>query len=250
MNITSKKILAGLALVLLSMAPAASGAVELKLLAPIAMEPVLRLLLPEYEYLMLQKVSVTYATAGAIAERMAKGDAADVAITTAPLARGLFKEGGLKSYVPIAKVGVGVFVRKGAARPDISSVEALRQSVAKARAIGFVDPALGAPTGVHMTQVLKQLNLDLGGRVKLFKVEDRFQGVLRGEAEFGFNQISEILAEPGVELVGPLPAALQNYTSFVAGIVTRSSQPDAARALIDFISPDGAEAMFWTRGFE
>jgi molybdate transport system substrate-binding protein len=146
-----------------------------------------------------------------------------------------------------------VAVRAGAPKPDISSVEAFKRTVLAARSIGYNDPAAGAPVSIYLIAVLEQLGIgaDVKARTTVFtQRSERFDAVARGDVELGFNQISEILAAPGVELVGPLPAAIQNYTVLAAGIVAKGQQPDAARAFIRFISSPAAAAIMKAKGFE
>src|SRR6266446_8637775 len=143
------------------------------------------------------------------------------------------------SHADIARVGVGLFVRKGAPKPDISSVDAFKHAMLAARSIGWNDPAAGAPVSIYMIGVLEQLGIADAMKPKTvaFKQRsERFEAVARGDVEIGFNQISEIITAPGVDLVGPLPAPIQNFTLFVGGVVSTSREQEAAKALIRFIT--------------
>src|SRR5205814_6303239 len=138
----------------------------------------------------------------------------------------------------IAKVGVGPFVRTGAAKPDISSSDSFKRSMLAARSIAYPDPAGGGASGIYVASLLERLGLagEMKPKTKLLPPTEALYGsVASGEVEIGFNQISEILAQPTVELAGPLPSAIQNYTQFAPGVVTGSSQADAARALVAFL---------------
>ena len=155
--------------------------------------------------------------------------------------------------VIIAKVGVGAFVRKGAAKPDISSADAFKRSMLAARSIAYPDPAGGGASGIYVASLLERLGIavEMKPKTKLFPpTEVLYASVASGEVEIGFNQISEILAQPTIELAGPLPSAIQNYTQFAPGIVSGSSQPDAARALVTFLSSPAAQTVLKAKGFE
>jgi ABC-type molybdate transport system substrate-binding protein len=157
------------------------------------------------------------------------------------------------SRVNIAKVGVGVFVRKGAAKPDISSADAFKRSMLAARSIAYPDPAGGGASGIYVASLLERLGIavEMKPKTKLFPpTEVLYASVASGEVEIGFNQISEILAQPTVQLAGPLPSAIQNYTQFAPGIVTGSSQTDAGRALVTFLSSPAAQIVLKAKGFE
>ena len=153
----------------------------------------------------------------------------------------------------IAKVNVGVFVRMGAAKPDISSADAFKRAMLAARSIAYPDPAGGGASGIYVASLLERLGIagDMKPKTRLLPpTHVLYASVADGEVEIGFNQISEILAQPTVELAGPLPPAIQNYTQFAPAIVTGSSQTDAGRALIAFLSSPPAQAVLKTKGFE
>ena len=187
--------------------------------------------------------------------RVQKGEAVDIVISAVPLIDQLQAQGKVVagSRVSFAKVGVGVFVRKGAAKPDIASADAFKRSLLAARSIAYVDPAGGGASGIYVASLLERLGIaaEMKPKTKLFPAgKGLYAGVAAGEADIGFNQISEILDIPTVEFAGPLPPEIQNYTQFVPGIVTGSSQPDAARALVTFLSSPAAQTVLKAKGFE
>jgi molybdate transport system substrate-binding protein len=144
-------------------------------------------------------------------------------------------------------------VRKGAPKPDVSTVEAFKRAMLAAKSIGWNDPAAGAPVGIYMTSLLDRLGIaaEMRPKTTAFKQRsERFEAVARGDVEIGFNQISEILAAPGIELAGPLPAPIQSYTLFAAGIVAKSKEQDAGKALLRFMSSPTAQAIMHEMGFE
>ena len=155
--------------------------------------------------------------------------------------------------VDIAKVGVGVFIRKGAAKPDIGSSDAFKRSMLAARAIAYPDPAGGGASGIYMAALLDRLGIapDMRLKTKLFPpAPPLYRSVADGEVDIGFNQISEILAQPSVEYLGPLPSTIQNYTQFAAGIGAGSKEGSAAKALISYLSSPAAQAVLKSKGFE
>jgi len=232
-----------------------ASASEIKVLCAVALQPGMVALIPDFEKSSGHKVTIAYGTAGAVADRAQKGEAADIVISAAPLIEQLQAQGKVVagSRVIIAKVGVGVFVRKGVAKPDISSAEAFKHSMLAAKSIAYPDPAGGGASGIYVASLLERLGIavEMKPKTKLFPpAEVLYASVASGDVEIGFNQISEILAQPTVELAGPLPSAIQNYTQFAPGILTGSSQTDAGRALLAFLSSPAAQTVLKARGFE
>ena len=229
-------------------------AAEIRLLSASALHPAIDALIPDFEKSSGHKVTVAYGTAGAVADRVQKGEAADIVISSVPMIDRLQAQGKVVAgdRVIIAKVGVGAFVRKGAAKPDISSVDAFKRSMLAARSIAYPDPAGGGASGIYVASLLERLGIaaEMKPKTKLSTLETLYASVASGDVEIGFNQVSEILAQPSVELAGPLPSAIQNYTQFAPGIVTGSSQTDAARALVTFLSSPAAQAVLKAKGFE
>ena len=155
--------------------------------------------------------------------------------------------------VVIAKVGYGLFVKVGAPKPDISSVESFKSAFLNARSIALIDPTLRGPTPIYATHLFDRLGISSGLRPK-----SKFAGgpaalfelVVQGDAEIGLAQISEILAAPGVELVGPVPADIQGFTIFTTAIPANAKEPAAAKALIDFLTSAKAAGLLKLRGLE
>ena len=231
-----------------------ASAVEIRLLSASALHPVIDALIPDFEKSSGHKVTVAYGTAGAVADGVQKGEAADIVISSVPMIDRLQAQGKVVAgdRVIIAKVGVGAFVRKGAGKPDISSVDAFKRSMLAARSIAYPDPAGGGASGIYVASLLERLGLaaEMKPKTKLSTLGTLYASVASGEVEIGFNQVSEILAQPTVELAGPLPPAIQNYTQFIAGIVTGSGQTDAASALVTFLYSPAAKAVLKAKGFE
>jgi molybdate transport system substrate-binding protein len=229
-------------------------AAEIKLLFAVALHPAMVALMPGFEKSSGHKVTLAYGSAGAIAKRVQKGETVDIVITAAPLFDQLQAQGKVVAgeRVIIAKVGVGVFVRKGGTKPDLASVDGFKRSLLAAKSIAYVDPAGGGASGIYVASLLERLGIaaEMKPKSKIYPAgKGLYAGVNAGEAEIGFNQISEILTQP-VEFAGPLPSEIQNYTQFVPGIVTGSGQTDAARALVTFLSSPAAKTVLKAKGFE
>jgi molybdate transport system substrate-binding protein len=243
----------GLALFAITAGTVARAA-EIKLLSASALHPAIDALIPDFEKSSGHKVTVAYGTAGAVADRVQKGEAADIVVSSVPIIDRLHAQGKVVAgdRIIIAKVGVGAFVRKGAAKPDISSADAFKRAMLGARSIAYPDPAGGGASGIYVASLLERLGIagEMKPKTKLSTLGTLYASVASGDVEIGFNQVSEILAQPTVELVGPLPPAIQNYTQFAPGIVTSSSQTDAARALVTFLSSPAAQSVLKAKGFE
>jgi molybdate transport system substrate-binding protein len=181
----------------------------------------------------------------AIPVRLQRGEPADVLIMVGSALDDLIKQGKVVagSRVDLARSRIGMVVRAGAPKPDISSVEAFKRALLAAKSIAYSDSA----SGVYVSKELfKRLDAEsqLAPKSKMIVSERVGNVVARGEAEIGFQQISELLPVPGVEYVGPIPADLQKVTVFAAGIAAGAKQPEAARALVRFLSsPEALPAI-------
>ncbi len=232
----------------------ASRAAELKLLTAGAFKSTVTALLPEYEKASSNKVSVTNDTVGALMKRIAAGETFDVVVMTPEAVDRLAGEGKVisGSRTDLARVGVGVMVKAGATKPDISTVDAFRKALLAARSISFIDPASGGSSGIYVEKLLERLGLadELKPKEKLKQGGAVADYIESGEAELGIHQISEILPHAGVTLVGPLPKELQHYTVYAAGIGAGTRHAEAAKALIASLSGPSAQALFKSKGME
>ncbi len=250
--IIAATVAAAISCLLLATAPHVARAAEIKLLCTGALKPAISELVSQFEMSSDHKVTLDSGTSGALTGRIQKGEAADAVIATQRQIANLEKQGRIAegTSVDIAKGGVGVFVRKGAPKPDIGSVEAFKLALLAAQSIAHADPARGGSTATYVVGLLGRLDIAANIRSKITVFPPGvFDTIARGDVEIGFGSISEIGADPRVELVGPLPAAIQNYTVFAAGIVASSKQQDAGKALIQFISSPAAAAVMKAKGF-
>jgi molybdate transport system substrate-binding protein len=239
-------------------ASATANAAGIRVLSAGSLKLAMDQLVPDFQKSSGDTVTIDYGTAGAIAGRIQKGESADVAIVSRSQLEMLESKGKVAqgSRVNIAGVGVGVAIRKGAPKPDISSVEAFKRAVISARSVGYVNPALGSSSGIYVAGMLERLGIaqDLKSKIKLVTVgediDSVFQGVANGEIEMQIGQISEIMISPGVDLAGPLPNEIQNLTLLAAGVVAASKAPGPANAFIKFIDSPTAAAVLKAKGFQ
>jgi molybdate transport system substrate-binding protein len=229
-------------------------AAEIKCLCPVAMRALLGELAPQFERASGHKLTIDFATLGVITERVTKGEAADVAIVSPRQAEDLEKQGRLLagSRMELSRVGYGLVVRKGALKPDISSVEALKRTLLNAKSISHGDPAGGGPSGIYVAGLMERLGLaaELKPKTKLFQnAELVVPAVANGDAEIGFTVSSAAKSATNVEFI-PLPAEVQNYTVYMAGVVASSKDANAARALINFLSSAAGKDAMKAKGFE
>lgn len=238
-----------------TIAPSAAQAAEIKCLCPVAMRAVMADVAPKFEQESGHKLTVDYATVGAITDRVLKGETADVAIVSVQQSEDLQKQGKILSgsKADVAKVGYGVFVRRGAPKPDIGSVEALKRSLLAANSIAYGDPTAGGPSGIYLAGLMDRLGIaaDMKPKTKLLPPGGPvIEAAARGDVEIAFSVSSDIATTPGVDLVGPLPAEIQSYTRYAAGVVATSKELEAAKALIGFLASPAGQAALKAKGFE
>ena len=185
----------------------------------------------------------------AIPTRLARGEGADVVILDGHAADELARRGAVRAdtKVELARSQVGMVVKSGAAKPDIGSVEAFKSTLLAAKSIAYSDSGSGTYLSTKLFPKLGVAD-EIAGKSR--KVRGPPSGepvaavVARGEAEIGFQQVSELIHVPGVTFVGPLPAQLQSGFSFAGAIATNARQPEAAAALLRFLaSPDAAPVL-------
>jgi molybdate transport system substrate-binding protein len=213
-------------------------------------------LVPQFEHATENKVVTASGpsmgtTTNAIPVRLARGEPADVLIMVGYALGDLIKQGKVEadSRVDIARSPIGMVVKAGAPKPDISTVEAFKHTLLAAKSIAYSDSASGVYVG---TEMMEKLGILDQMKPKSHKIEaDPVAGVVaRGDAELGFQQISELIAVKGVDLVGPLPPEVQKITIFSAGIVTGAKEPEAGRALIKFLASAGAAPVIEKSGLD
>jgi len=207
-------------------------------------------LIPRLEHVTKKKL-VTLATSigtgeTSIPNRLRRGEAVDVVIVADGVLLGFIKDGLIiaESYTPVARSAIGMAVRAGAPKPDIATVEALKRTLLQAQSIAYS----ASVSGDYLTTELYQ-RLGIAGQVmgksRLIGGGERVGAVIaRGEAEIGFQQMSELLPVPGIDHVTPLPPEVQKVSVFSAGVAVSTGDDDSARALVQFLaSPEAARAI-------
>jgi molybdate transport system substrate-binding protein len=233
---------------------ASADAAEVKILTAGAMKAVVLELVPQFEKETGHKAVIDNDTAGGLARRIEGGEAFDLAVITPGALNDLAAKGKIvgDSRANVARVGVGVVVKEGAPVPDIGSVDAFKRTLLAAKSVAYIDPASGGSSGIYLTGLFNKLGIaaEIKPKAKLKKGGYVAELIANGEAELGIHQISEILPVKGVKLVGPLPAEIQNYTTYAAAVSADAKQADAARALIKLLTGPAADSVLKARGME
>ncbi|MBK7119775.1 MAG: substrate-binding domain-containing protein [Comamonadaceae bacterium] len=250
-----RRILHGLIVVAAACAGAgAAGAAELKVLTAGAFKPVVAALAPVFEGQTGHTVRIENDTAGALARRIGNGEAFDVVVLTPAAMEPLEQAGRVArgSSVRLARVAIGVAVKQGAPLPAIGSESALRQALLAARAVAYIDPAAGGSSGIYLAQLFQRMGIAAQIAPKAVLVPGGLvaQRLVSGEADLALHQISEILAVPGVTLVGPIPAVVQNYTVYAGGLAATSADLPAARAFLELLAGERAKTVLKDKGME
>jgi len=238
----------------LALAACFASAAELKVLTAGAFKPVVTALAPAFEQRTGHKLVIDNDTAGALAKRIAGGEAFDLVILTPAAVEQLVQAGKVVAGSPagLARVAIGVAVKQGAPAPDITSVAAFQQALLAARAVAYIDPAAGGSSGVYLSQLFEKMGIAPQIKAKAVLVPGGLvaQRLVTGEADIALHQISEILAVPGAALVGPIPAQIQNYTVYAGGIGTAARDADAAKAFLALLGSAEARAVLQGKGME
>jgi len=197
-------------------------------------------------------VKLTFGTVGVIRQKLAAGEKADVVIMTDVAIDDIARQGTVApgSRTDIGRTAMGVGVREGAPRPDVSTPDALKQTLLAAKSITYVDPAQGATSGIHFASVLQRLGIADAVKSKTTLVPGGYPAelVAKGEVELVVHQISEIVPVKGVTLVGPLPKELQKLTVYSAGLAAQSDTPEMARAFVGFVTRPAFKPKFAEAG--
>src|SRR4249920_745482 len=247
--------LAARALVLaiaLSAAAVTAQAAEINAFVSTAIKAATDEILPPFERANGHTIRASYAPSGALLPRFERGEPVDIFLTDAPALDQLIKQGKIVGgRIDLARTGIGIAVRKGAPKPDVSTPEALKRALLAAKAVGHASPAGGSITGGHIMRMFEKLGiadqiapktkLSMGGPNSRVSVL-----VSSGETEIGLQQASELLDNPDVVMIGLLPPALQQTTIYSAGITPSAKQPEAAKAMIGALTTPDAKSIFKT----
>jgi molybdate transport system substrate-binding protein len=248
---TSRRTLIAAVVLNAIVVPASSStAAEITVWTTRALATVLAEIGGEFERETGHKLVITSDLPPAFARRAAAGEPFDLLITgSAPLDEWI-KEGRIvaATRTDLARSGIGVEVRAGASKPDISSVDAFKRALLSARSIAY----LRVGSGIYLHQLFDKLGIaeSISTRVTRPDTDIVSELVAKGEIELGMTVITQILTTPGVDLAGPLPAEIQSYVTFTAGVGAQASAADAARQLIQFLRSPRATAVIKAQGME
>ena len=248
--------LAAFTITALLLLPGIAAATDIKVISSGGFAAAYRVLAPIFERTTGNHLVTSWGpsmgnTPDAVPQRIQRNEPIDVVIMVGSALSKLVEQRKViaDSRVDLARSVIGVAVRAGAPRPDISSVDALRRTLLSAKSIAYSDSASGVYISSELFQRLGIAN-EVAGKSRMIPAEPVGLVVARGEAEIGFQQISELKPIAGIDLLGPLPSEVQKVTIFAAGIVVGAEEPDAGKALIAFLASPGAAKAIMDSGLE
>jgi molybdate transport system substrate-binding protein len=244
----------GLLLSLSTVVHGHANAAEIKVLTSVALTAALNELAPKFEQATGNKLNIGYSLIADIRKRILEGETADVIILSRPVMDELQKQDKFApgSIVNVAGTAVALAVRAGATKPDISTVDALKDTLLNAKSIVYADPSKGGASGVYFARVIDRLGIadQLKSKTILVPGAQAADTVAKGEAEIGIGQTSEIVPVAGAEVLGPLPGEFASTTVFTAGIGTSSKVFEEAKSLIQFLGGSVARPVLSAKGFQ
>jgi molybdate transport system substrate-binding protein len=226
--------------------------IELKVMTSNALRSVFAELLPAFERAQGIKIAATYDPAKRVQMRIAAGETADVAVSNTPAIERMIDEGVLDaaSRRDFAHYGIGIAVKAGAAKPDISTVDAFKRTLLSARAIACT---IDGTSGMYFSQLIERLGIADAINAKASRQPGGLSAeqLIDGRADIAVQQVPELLAAgKGIELAGLLPAELQKMSVLAAGVFKSSACADAGRTFIDFLATLEASRSFKAAGFD
>jgi len=247
-----RKILIASAAALLAASSNAQAA-EIKALITTAMDAAVVVLIPQFEKASGHKVSFSYDPSGGLARRLRGGEFADMILVASPELDKLIAEGKVVNRVDISRTGIGIAVKKGAPKPDVSTPEALKRTLLAAKSVGHTAPAGGGITALHLLRTFEKLGVakEVAAKTKLAAGGPNGRVstlIVNGDVEIAFQQVSELMTNPDVEVIGMLPDELQQITINSAGLTSVAKEPDAAKALIQYLTSPEAMAVYKKTG--
>jgi molybdate transport system substrate-binding protein len=221
---------------------------DIKVMLSAAFQEVYRELVPQFERATGHKAENIRVPSVQMMSRLKGGEAVDLVILSAASLDELRKAGIVTECTDLAKSGIGVAVKTGAPRPDISSGEAVKRAVLAAKGIAYST----GPSGLYLVGLFQRMGIADQIKHKVTQTQGQPSGgvVARGDAELAFQQVSELLPVPGIDLVGSLPPDIQEITVFSAGLHARATSPDAAKALVKFLTSPAAAPVIRKKGME
>jgi molybdate transport system substrate-binding protein len=246
--------LAAIAVFLIAQAGLVKAA-EVKVFSTIGVQAALEELAPKFEQATGSKLNITWATAAILVKRVQAGETADLMVLTKQSLDALTKDNKATAGADavFASSGMAVVVKKGAPKPDISTPDAFKQALINAKTIAYSDPAAGGASGVYFAKLLERMGIadQMKGKTRHPPPSGNSANlVVAGEADLAIQQEPEVMSVAGIDMVGPLPADVNNITAYAAGIGAGSQQADAATALIRFLHSPEAQAVFKAKGLK
>jgi molybdate transport system substrate-binding protein len=231
-----------------------ASAAEITLIAPGGIRAAITELIPAFERQSGHKVKATFGSGGGTKNQVIKGEAIDVPVVQPPVAP-VVASGHVvaASETPLANVAVGLAVRAGAPKPDISTADAVKRMLLGAKAIAYPDAARGAAAGESFNATLQKLGIadEMKPKIKIAQGGAGAMAMLaKGEVDYGLTFISEIITEPGVEVVGPLPRDISPPTELIGFLSAHAKDPEAAKALLAYLSGPEAAKVYRERGMQ
>jgi molybdate transport system substrate-binding protein len=241
----------GVVVVGLFVAGTAAQAAEIRVLASTGMQAAVEALKPQFEKASGDTLKVDFSTTATLRDRIEKGEAFDVAILTDEAIEALVKSGALvaSSRAELARVGMGVAYKKGAARPDVKTAASFKQALVNARSVAYTGNGATRPLIDKMFEAMG-ITKEMAAKANLTPPAQAPAAVAEGKSELVISLVSEFVAEPGIELAGMLPAEYQTYLGFAAAQGAKSTNTAGARALITFADGHAAEATYKSKGME
>jgi molybdate transport system substrate-binding protein len=224
----------------------------MKVLCSNALRAVLTELTPKFERDASRKLAITFASTVMLLEQIGRGDDGDLTILTDEAIDDLIRQGKLEagSRVDLARSAIGIAVRAGAAKPDIGSVEAFKQTLLGAKSIAYSKTGV---SGIYFPILLDRLGMAAAVAPKVIFPQPGVavgEVVAQGGAEIGVQQISELRPVAGIEVVGPLPAELQKVTVFSAGLFVGAKDPEGAKSLVQVLTAAATRPLYVQKGME
>jgi molybdate transport system substrate-binding protein len=233
---------------------AAAEPTELTVMTSVALASTLDELAPQYEHATGNKLKISYSLVADFKKRILAGETADVIILSRPAMDDLGKQDKFMpgSIVNVAGTPVSLAIRAGAAKPDISTGDALKRALLAAKFIVYADPAKGGLSGIVAAAAIDKLGIveQLKSKTILVPGAQSADVVVKGLADIGIGQASEIVPVAGAEVLGPLPGEFASTTLFTAGIGASTKAPEAAKSLIQFLTGSVAAPVFKSKGFQ
>ena len=229
----------------------AAQSAEITVLSSGALREIVTELLPQFEKSSGHKVAITWSGTANVKKQIGGGETYDLVIVGALVIDAFIKDGRLRpgSRIDLVRSGVGVAVKAGTPKPDISSATAVKNALLAAKSVAYST----GPSGVYVQKLFEKLGVaeQMKAKAKQTVSGTRVgEYLVRGDADLGFQQIAELIHEKGIDYLGPLPPEIQNITVFSSGIHTGAKQPDAAKAFQAFLAAPAAAAVVKKNGME